>query len=85
MSDLTRYATAALVVLCCVSISSHAQPPAAKSIPSAVISGRVTIDGNGVPGIVVAVRASVATQGLLSKATTDENGYYRISKLPPGH
>ncbi len=89
MSDLTRYATAVLVVLCGVSISSPAQQPAVKSIPSAVISGRVTIDGNGVPGIVVGVRSAVSAPGpslsVMPTATTDENGTYRISKLPPGH
>lgn len=89
MSDPTRYVSGLVLVLCCVGFPSltNAQLPTKKDVPLGAISGRVTIEENGARGIVVSIRPREFVPGpsFSSKATTDEDGNYRISKIPAGH
>ena len=64
----------------------HAQNPAQKTQPSS-ISGKVTLKGNGVAGIVVGARPAQQSGGrrILITATTDQQGNYRLPNVPPGH
>jgi protocatechuate 3,4-dioxygenase beta subunit len=71
-----------LVLLC--SAFCFAQTPAKE--PSASVSGRVTIGGKGAPGItVVATKSlSVFESNTVAKATTDEDGNYKLTGLGTG-
>ncbi|MDX6709914.1 MAG: hypothetical protein QOH96_930, partial [Blastocatellia bacterium] len=51
----------------------------------ATVSGKVTIKGEPAPGIVVGLRLNPGpTTTFAFKATTDQDGNYRIGKLPAG-
>ena len=66
-------------------VSAHAQPAADKA-PRATISGKVTIGGKGVSGVVVGLAVatpSSSTQVTRFRSVTDEDGNYRIKNLPP--
>ena len=66
-------------------VSANAQPAAAKA-PRATISGKVTIGGKGVSGVVVGLAIatpSSSTQVTRFRGVTDEDGNYRIKNLPP--
>ena len=65
----------------------HTQPQTKiRKEPTSSVSGRVTINGKGAPGIIVGLRAAgpFNRQAPVSKATTDQEGNYRITNLPPG-
>lgn len=67
----------------CPRVSSQTKP--AKKNAEATVSGKVTIKGKPAPGVVVGVRLSQPTQfDSTYKASTDEEGIYRISELPAG-
>jgi protocatechuate 3,4-dioxygenase beta subunit len=80
--------TMILLVLIACGSSSHfkSQIRVDKNINPATISGKVTIKGKGVAGIIVV--ASPANTGRFQpspyQATTDQDGIYRISGIPPG-
>lgn len=66
-------------------VSANAQPAPDKA-PRATISGKVTIGGKGVSGVVVGL--AIATPSSSAQVTrfrgiTDEDGNYRIKNLPP--
>lgn len=88
MKILTRYVIALVlmvnVVVVCVVAQS--QTKANKKTPSGQVSGSVTIRGKPAPGIVVAVRTNDfnPSSGPLLKATTDEDGHYKITGIPSG-
>jgi len=66
-------------------VSANAQPAADKA-PRATISGKVTIGGKGVSGVVVGLAIatpSSSTQVTRFRGVTDEDGNYRIKNLPP--
>jgi Carboxypeptidase regulatory-like domain/Dioxygenase len=51
----------------------------------AIVSGKVTIKGKPAPGVVVGMRRSQSPQfNPTLKATTDQEGNYRVSDLPTG-
>lgn len=53
--------------------------------PPASIAGRVTVSGQGAPDIVViASSADIYDKKVLGRATTDQDGNYRITGLPSG-
>ena len=54
----------------------------AQSIPTATISGKVTVDGAGIPGVTVTL-ASPNMQGTRTTVTS-ESGDYLVPLLPPG-
>ena len=66
-------------------VSANAQPAADKA-PRATISGKVTIGGKGVSGVVVGLAIatpSSSTQVTRFRGVTDDDGNYRIKNLPP--
>ncbi len=75
---------AAGFLLFAICISVYAQNP--KKPATSTISGKVTLKGNGVPGIYVGAR--MKDYSGLTPATpmaiTDAQGNYRISNVPPG-
>jgi protocatechuate 3,4-dioxygenase beta subunit len=73
--------TSAVVLAC--SLVSTAQPP--NQTGSASITGRVTIAGKGIPDVVVAAATTQSFDNrLVARATTDEDGNYRLTGLPAG-
>jgi protocatechuate 3,4-dioxygenase beta subunit len=84
MSNLPRHAIILVLSLGAGFFSANSQTkPAVK--PSSV-SGRVTIHGKSAPGVIVGIRQTERTpaQGPALKATTDQDGNYRIKDVPPG-
>src|ERR1043165_6526222 len=66
-------------------VSANAQPAADKA-PRASISGKVTIGGKGVAGVVVGLAIATPSSSIQVtrfKGVTDEDGNYRIKNLPP--
>jgi hypothetical protein len=75
------------LLLCCAAFGQRAnsQTTTAKNNPNAIVSGKVVIKGKPAPGIVVGVRSSRPTQfDPTFKATTDQDGNYRITDVPAG-
>ena len=70
--------------------SSRAQAPARSALAGksgGVISGRITVHGKGLPGVIVTLRAGGfgQVQGQTApQATTDADGKYRITDIPVG-
>ena len=74
-----------LLLLLSAIVSANAQPAADKA-PRATISGKVTIGGKGVSGVVVGLAIatpSSSTQVTRFRGVTDDDGNYRIKNLPP--
>ncbi len=68
-------------------ISANAQPAVDKASASS-ISGKVTIGGKGVSGVVVGLSIETLSSSIYItrlKAVTDEDGNYRIKNVPPGN
>ena len=81
------FAIVSAVLLCCVAFCQHAnsQTKPAKNSPDATVSGKVTIKGKPAPGVVVGLRSSQPAQFAPTfKATTDQDGNYRVSDVPAG-
>jgi protocatechuate 3,4-dioxygenase beta subunit len=65
---------------------ANSQTSSAKNAPDATVSGKVTIKGKPAPGIVVGMRASQPSQfDQTYKATTGQDGKYRINNVPGGN
>jgi len=65
--------------------SAQSQPIANQRIPTATVSGRVTLGGKGVSGIGVALRKSESDQRRPALiGTTDPEGNFRIIRVPAG-
>lgn len=64
----------------------RSQNKSLKKTPTGVVSGRVTLQGKGKGGIVIALtREQVGTQtGLIQKGTSDADGNYQITDVPAG-
>jgi len=81
-----RQTIACILLILGVAIYSHGQTAPAKQ-PTATISGKVTLKGKGVPGIVV-MATDYNYQGSGDRAryrgTTDASGNYRIPNVPEG-
>jgi carboxypeptidase family protein len=74
-----------LLLLLSAIVSANAQPATDKA-PRATISGKVTIGGKGVSGLVVGLAIttpSSSAQVTRFRGVTDEDGNYRIKNLPP--
>src|SRR5207253_6887919 len=64
---------------------ANSQTTPAKKNPDATVSGKVTIKGKAAPGIVVGLRSSQPAQfDPTFKATTDQDGAYRVTDVPGG-
>lgn len=70
----------------CIPLSTQSQTKPVKKESASSISGKVTINGKGAPGIIVGLRAAdpFGRQTSVNKATTDQEGNYRITNVPPG-
>ena len=84
-----RYLPTVLLTLLSVSASLCAQSTTKQpaKVPRGSVSGRVTIKDNGAPGVVVGLRKGdlyMSTEPY-SKATTDQDGFYRFGNLTPGN
>jgi hypothetical protein len=89
MSNLTRYILGLALTLGYLGYYSAAQSqtkPIKKTL-TGTVSGRITIKGKGAPGVVVGLRTGEFTSqpGPLFKATTDQDGKYRIIDVPAGN
>ncbi|HEX6719158.1 MAG TPA: carboxypeptidase-like regulatory domain-containing protein [Pyrinomonadaceae bacterium] len=84
MVSSTRQAIACVLLILCAAGYAHSQSVTEKSA-TASISGKVTIKGKGVPGILVVAneRNAIGPNRPRYRATTDQTGNYRIS-LPAG-
>jgi hypothetical protein len=70
-------------VLYCPPLNAQTVPQ--KKPASASVSGRVTLHGKGMPGVTVTAFSQPFTgQAMPSKAVTDQEGNYRLTKIPPG-
>jgi hypothetical protein len=81
------YSPAILFVVLCLSTSIYAQTiKQVSKVPQGSVSGRVTIKEKGAPGIVVGLRKASGVMPLerFQRATTDQDGSYRITNLAPG-
>jgi len=75
-----------LLLLLCNTVQSQPQTKLSKKDPASSVSGKVTIKGKGAPGIVVGLRSPdpYGRQTPTYKGTTDQDGNYRITNVPPG-
>ena len=86
MVSAGRHTIVALLLLLTAIAVANAQSAAEKSANS-TISGKVTIAGKGVPGVVVALADETPSTSIHItnlKAVTDDDGKYQIRKVPPG-
>ena len=85
MMSLTRCAIASALILCAGGLLARAQSPI-KTPRRGSVAGKVTIKGKPAPGIVVGLRLSGPGPPFASslKATTDQEGNYRITNVPAG-
>jgi len=88
MSPSARFLPAVLLTILSLPISLWAQaaPKQPTKAPSGSISGRVTIKEKAAEGVVVSLRKNPQTNPfeLALRATTDQDGRYRIANVPPG-
>ena len=88
MSFSVRYVPAVLITVLSLAATLSAQStatPAGKA-PRGSVSGRVTIKDKGAGGVAVSLRKSDMMNPYepYSKATTDHDGFYRITNVLPG-
>jgi len=89
MSSLPRYAIVLALVSSCAGLPATAssQAKTQKKTLTNSVSGRITIHGKGAAGIVVGIRNSdfSSQPAPALKATTDQDGNYRITDIPAGN
>lgn len=81
-----RQQIVSLLLLLSAIITANAQPAVDKTSTS-TISGKVTIGGKGVSGVVVGLATQTSFSSIYItrlKAVTDDDGNYRIKNVPPG-
>lgn len=88
MFGSTRCLIVLALILGCAHINHpvRSQTRTIKKLPTGTVSGRVTLQGRGKGGIVVALNRDQAgpQTGPLLKATSDADGNYRITDVPAG-
>lgn len=88
MISSTRQALACIFVFFSVAVIAHAQITPATE-PGATITGKVTMKGKGVPGIVVTLRTNNSSGSGREysgpKGVSDDDGNYRIVNVTPGN
>ena len=90
MSFSARYLPAVLLTILILPISLWAQvapaPKQTTKAPRGSISGRVTIKEKSAAGVVVSLGKSdfMSPFEQRQRATTDQDGFYRINNVPPG-
>jgi protocatechuate 3,4-dioxygenase beta subunit len=83
----TRQAIACMLMVLGVAVSGHAQSTPSKE-PTASLSGKVTFQGEGVKGVIVALRSGdywSSRRVTNYRAVTNAKGEYRITNVPPGN
>jgi protocatechuate 3,4-dioxygenase beta subunit len=87
MRHLTSGVFATALFLSCLQFeTANAQTKPASKTDTGSVSGRVTVKGKPLPGIIVALsrgESGTRTKPIL-KSTTDEDGKYRITNVPAG-
>lgn len=87
MRHLTSVVFATALFLSCLQIeTASAQTKPASKTDTGSVSGRVTVKGKPLPGIIVALskgESGTRTKPIL-KSTTDEEGKFRITNVPAG-
>jgi hypothetical protein len=87
MVSSTRQAVAGILVVFTIAVSTYAQTTPVKD-PPATITGKVTLKGKGVAGVVIALRKNNESYGPESynlRGVTDSDGEYRIADVPAGN
>jgi protocatechuate 3,4-dioxygenase beta subunit len=87
MLSSTRQAMACILVVVGVSLCAYSQT-APDEEPTATISGKVTLQGDAVQGVVITLRSNdrKSYKKLMNqRGVTDEKGEYRITNVPPGN
>jgi len=73
------------LLLCCAGFCERANSQTANTDSKATISGKITLKGKPAPGVVVGLHLSEPSQfDPTFKATTDQDGKYRIAEVPQG-
>src|SRR5688572_1267182 len=73
------------LLLCCAAFCERANSQTAKTDSKATVSGKITLKGKPAPGMVVGLRLTEPAQfDPTFKATTDQDGKYRIAEVPQG-
>ena len=86
MLSSTRKAIACILLIAGVAVSAHSQNPSTVKESPATISGKVTVKGQGLAGIVVGMYRSNSPRpspGTI-RTVTDQDGNYRLTNVPPG-
>lgn len=86
MVPSARKAIACILLICGLAVYSQSQTGPTK-VPTASIGGKVTAKGKGVQGATVVanpVDSDYSPQGSRYRATTDQDGKYRITNMPAG-
>lgn len=85
MVSSTRLTVSCLILIFTASICAQTQTVTEK-VATSTISGRVTLKGNGVSGIVVGLVLidNYRNQSVRNNATTDEDGKYRLTNVAVG-
>jgi protocatechuate 3,4-dioxygenase beta subunit len=87
MVSSCRQTILCILLLLSLAISARSQSTVDKAVTS-TISGKVTVGGKGLSGVVVGLAISNQTRSNFRptrfRSTTDEEGNYRIIKVPPG-
>lgn len=76
-----------ILLLCCAFFCrpANSQTGPARLDADATVSGRITLKGKPAPGVVVGLRSNEPAQfDPTFKATTDQDGKYRITNVPEG-
>jgi protocatechuate 3,4-dioxygenase beta subunit len=77
--------TLTLLLCCAFCPLANSQTTQTKKAPEATVSGKVTIKGKPAPEVVVGLRSSQPAQfSPTFKATTDQDGNYRVGGVPAG-
>ena len=80
----SRQAIACILLIFGAAVFIHSQTVPAKG-PTATVSGKVTLKGKGLPGIIVTLRELNSERNTRYKAVTDEQGNYVVSNVSPGN
>ena len=86
MSFSGRYLPAVLLVCFGLTVSLFAQSTTKQTnkTPRGTVSGRITIKDKGAAGVTVGIRKSEDYSGPFLRATTDQDGFYRITNVAAG-
>lgn len=86
MSFSVRYLIASLFTLLSIHAFVYAQSDAKQKPAAGSVSGRITIKERGAAGVMVTLRKSqfAVAYEQVNRATTDHDGFYRITNVAPG-